>query len=100
MMIRVFRMIMKLTVVGTGWSKVDVATWNGEAGAANTDDEVGKGGRAGEGVTTLAGVVGSAGNLSIVGVDDGVWEEKKSGTGISNTADAGGCKGAADTVSG
>lgn len=91
---------MKLTVVGTGWSKVDVATRDGEAGAANTDDEVGKSSRAGEGVTTLVGVVGSARNLSIVGVDDGVWEKEKSGTGISNTADAGGCKGAADTIPG
>lgn len=57
---------------------------------ANSKGEVGKVGRAREGITTLRVVIFSTLDLGVVGGDNGVVHEEKSGTGVSNGIDAGG----------
>lgn len=61
-------------------SVVDVGAGDGELGAADDGGEAGKSGATAEDVSTLAAGVRSAADLFVVGLDDGVGEEEKSGT--------------------
>lgn len=63
---------------------VNVRAWDDKGAGADLDGEVGKGSRAGNNVTTLVVVKGSARHLAVVGSDDRRWEVQKSGTGVSD----------------
>lgn len=83
-------------------SKVQVFAWDrGVVGGANTDGKTGEVGGAGEGVSTLLGIVGCTGDGGVVVVDGIVAHEEESGSGVGDGGVAGlGVSLAADFVRG
>lgn len=68
---------------------VDVLARNGLLDAADGDGEIGRGGSAGEDVTTLSSAVLRAADLGIVGTNDGRVGVDESGTRVEDTGDGG-----------
>ena len=66
-------------------SVVDVAARNDGIVAADSEGEVGEGGAAVEDIASLLGIVGGAGDLLVVGVDDRVIDEHERGARIGDT---------------